>query len=547
LAARREEYFALLARQFPTLCLHDEFIFFPRLSTAWEHWFIPAQLEASALDATASRLMELLSRINREMPPAVTPAGTPDCPPDLVLLRQSLTSVLRELSPGGPWERDPFLYLKVASLALAPVLAQAPQVDWRDAEKLAELLDGLARLFSWGRRQVRTLTLPAQLLLAGAFADARQFFQQVVPAFLAAHYPGSSFWPGLLRETCLSLKGFQESLAQLPATAPTTRGEAALTDILSSCWGWNGDLKTAAALLREEVDESRAALQHWATRVRPGPWTAALAAIQPPAGGVDLLNPYRREVARLWDFWPRSGLLPPVTGRVVVAETPVYLKTLRSSASYAAPWGPPDTNPGYFYVTPEIEDVGHHFRHHRFLSAHETVPGHHLLDATRLSLPSPMARQYESPLFYEGWACYGETLLLSAGYLQDPRDYLVGWQRRLWRALRGLADLELQRGRCGLEESFKCLRQAGYPENTARLQVLQLALNPGYQLCYTLGLKELLRLKENCGPRMGLARFHELVLSGGQLPFGLVESNLRGGPGEHGSPALPSNSPPHPL
>jgi uncharacterized protein (DUF885 family) len=248
--------------------------------------------------------------------------------------------------------------------------------------------------------------------------------------------------------------------------------------------------------------------------------------LTPDAGEVDILALYRGEVARLWEFWQQSGALPPLKGRVVVAQTPVYLKSLRSSASYAAPWGPPGERPGYFYVTPEIEAAGHHFRHYRFLSAHETVPGHHLLDAARLSLGAPVARQYESPLFYEGWACYAETLLMSEGYLTSQADYLVYWQRRLWRALRGLADLELQRGRWNLDQGLDCLHRAGYPEATARLQVLHLTLNPGYQLCYTLGLKEMLRLRDLFTARLGPVRFHEIILGGGQLPFALVEQRL---------------------
>lgn len=517
----REAYFALLAQGFSTLCLHDEFIHFPRLAAAWDYRFQAARLEESFLATAASRLRDLLSRLEQLAPVA----DSPETAGDLVLLRQSLTGVLRELQPGGPWETDPFLYLKAGSLAFAPLLAQSSRVARQDQENLGELLSQVARLFDWGRAQVRRLSRAGGLLREGALADARKFFHQALPAFLAKHCP-REVWSVPLRQVHRSLERFAERAAGLPTDAPLARGEALLGEILTN-WGFSGDLDRAAAILQEEIRESRSALEHGASLTEPGrSWPEVLECLTPDAGEVDILALYRGEVARLWGFWQQSGALPPLKGRVVVAQTPVYLKSLRSSASYAAPWGPPEEHPGYFYVTLEIEAAGHHFRHYRFLSAHETVPGHHLLDAARLSLAAPVARQYESPLFYEGWACYAETLLMSEGYLTSQADYLVYWQRRLWRALRGLADLELHRGRWDLDQGLDCLRRAGYPEATARLQALHLTLNPGYQLCYTLGLKEMLRLRNLYAHRLGAVHFHKMILGGGQLPFTLVEQRL---------------------
>jgi uncharacterized protein (DUF885 family) len=89
----------------------------------------------------------------------------------------------------------------------------------------------------------------------------------------------------------------------------------------------------------------------------------------------------------------------------------------------------------------------------------------------------------------------------------------------------------LQRGRLDLQGGLDLLRRAGYPEATARGQMLQLALTPGYQLCYTIGLKEILKLRDRFAPRLGLARFHQVLLSGGQLPFSLVARRLQAADG----------------
>ena len=499
-------------------------MFFPRAAVPQKYWWQAPRLEAAAIQAAAAQVADWEARLTALLPEikGLEAAG------EAALLRNSLRSVLRELGPGGPWAGDPFFYLKVAALAWAPILAGTPRVEPRDEEKLTELLAQVGRLFTWGGQQIKTLSLPAQTLSAGAFADARRFFDEVLPGFFVARgFSGGSLLRRL-SEVSRKLYRFWEKIAALPATASYSKGKEGLLEILTQSWGWDQGLDAAAALLETEIAASQRALAGAAASLNPDlSWARVLDGLPLPEHRGDLLSLYRREVERLWAFWGKSPVLPALQGRVEVAATPLYLRSLRSSASYAAAWGPPEETPGYFYVSPEMEDRAHHLRHCPFLSAHETVPGHHFLDTRRVSLPGLVARQYESPLYYEGWACYAETLLLSEGYLdKKPGDLLVGWQRRLWRALRGQVDLELQRGRWDLEEGCRRLDQAGYPPGASRVQVLQLALNPGYQLCYTLGLKEILRLREEYQP-LGLARFHEVLLGGGQLPFPWVEKRLK--------------------
>jgi hypothetical protein len=519
------DFFAFLAREFPTLCRHDEFMFFPRAAVPREYWWQVPRLEAAAIQAAAVQVADWQARLTAVLPVIESPEAAGEA----ALLHHSLGSVLRELGPGGPWSQDPFFYLKVGSLAWAPILGGTPRLHRQDEEKLRELLAQVARLFTWAGQQIKTLNLPTRLLGAGAFADARRFFDEVLPGFFAARGFSGKALTRRFSEVSRRLRYFEEKVAALPVSASYSLGEKGLLEILTQSWGWDQGLDAAAVILEREIAASQAALADAAAHLHPGlSWTQALERLPLPEPQGDLLSLYRGEIKRLWAFWEQAPVLPPPGGRVEVAATPLYLRSLRSSASYAAAWGPPEETPGYFYISPEMEDREHHLRHCPFLSAHETVPGHHFLDTLRVSLPGVVARQYESPLYYEGWACYAETLLLSEGYLdRNPGDLLVGWQRRLWRALRGQVDLELQRGRWDLEEGCRRLDQAGYPPGASRMQVLQLSLNPGYQLCYTLGLREILRLREEYTPSLGLARFHDILLSGGQLPFPWVEKRLK--------------------
>jgi uncharacterized protein (DUF885 family) len=219
-----------------------------------------------------------------------------------------------------------------------------------------------------------------------------------------------------------------------------------------------------------------------------------------------------------------------------VRETPTYLKSVRSSASFAAGFTNDPQEKDFFYITtllPEqrSEEAGDLLRkrlhrEYRFLSAHETFPGHHLLDFTRRSLKDPIRAQIESPLFYEGWAYYVESLLTEYGYVDQPLDHLVDRKRRLWRAARCQIDTGLASGLLSRDRALELLTLAGFSQEEAGNQLDRFRLNPGYQLCYTLGRYELGRLRASYGSRLGRDGFHREILQGGERPFHLIEERL---------------------
>ena len=53
-------------------------------------------------------------------------------------------------------------------------------------------------------------------------------------------------------------------------------------------------------------------------------------------------------------------------------------------------------------------------------------------------------------------------------------------------------------------------------------QINRFLLNPGYQLCYSLGRYEIMQLKEGFGTNTGPETFHRYILEGGELPFHLI-------------------------
>jgi uncharacterized protein (DUF885 family) len=237
---------------------------------------------------------------------------------------------------------------------------------------------------------------------------------------------------------------------------------------------------------------------------------------------------YKKEVKNLRRFFSSQEVITfPFGEKVAVVKTPSYLQSLRATASYRAPITGEAKGPGIFYITPGIDDLQLISSHSPYLCAHETYPGHHILDHLRIHHTNPIRRQIESPLFYEGWACYAEQLLDELGYIGDPRQHLIGLKRQLWRNVRATLDIELQMGKISLAQGAKEIETLGYSSKRAQSQIHRFALTPGYQLCYSIGMQEILGLRKRFSSKLVLKTFHDTLLGGGQIPFHLAEKRLQ--------------------
>jgi uncharacterized protein (DUF885 family) len=248
---------------------------------------------------------------------------------------------------------------------------------------------------------------------------------------------------------------------------------------------------------------------------------------------------YRRELLRLSRFFQEHGFdWADLGAELEIRETPTYLRSIRSAASFSAAFSADLRERSFFYITTRLPERRSQesgillrkrlHREYKFLAAHETVPGHQLLDTVRRRLETPGRRQIESPLFYEGWAYYAESLLTEYGYVASPLDELVDRKRRLWRAARCQIDVGLATGMLGRDEALRLLTTTGFSPEEAATQVERFAINPGYQVCYTLGRYEIEGLRAASGAHLDKDRFHRYLLEGGELPFHLLARRLAG-------------------
>jgi uncharacterized protein (DUF885 family) len=164
---------------------------------------------------------------------------------------------------------------------------------------------------------------------------------------------------------------------------------------------------------------------------------------------------------------------------------------------------------------------------YRLLTAHETFPGHHLLDSRRWGQLRPVRRHVEYPLFYEGWASFGEELMFDTGFFSGPADSLLMAKRRFWRAMRGRIDLDIHTRRRTLEEAAALMVANGLPARQAAAMVRRYALKPGYQLAYTMGRRQFKRLYDRFRTHTGTpAAFAITTLSLGEIGFGHLAGAL---------------------
>ena len=243
----------------------------------------------------------------------------------------------------------------------------------------------------------------------------------------------------------------------------------------------------------------------------------------------DSVKMFRDELDQIRSHLLDTGIIednPEFPCPVRIEEMPSYFRAIRSASSYSIyPNHPPEGGTFYILSTSGYEVPSENLAEYRMLTAHETYPGHHLLDSSRLSLKNMVRRTLEFPLFYEGWACFAEMLLSFSGYFSNPADRFILAKRRYWRAVRGQVDIGLQTEKLDFESAANILQKAGIPYQRAIASAKIYTLNPGYQVCYAIGIRRFLDLYNRYG-KEDLKNFVMTVLSNGEILFPDLEKVL---------------------
>src|ERR1700686_847151 len=283
-------------------------------------------------------------------------------------------------------------------------------------------------------------------------------------------------------------------------------------------------------------------LEHLA-RVRETPLGAATGGGMAPSG-TPIINYYRDRIAELPAFVNKARAipLPAWLGTVQVVETPKFLQPVQPGASINPPRIFAKETTGFYFITPPKSlaaaakrlDLYQDFDRDRIWSTagHEAMPGHYLQFSIARRHPDFVRKTSESGVFSEGWAYYGEEMLMQLGLYGEDLDGrldIAQWERI--RGARAIVDAELASGDWTYRRAANYFaRETGATQDQADAAVAGIALAPGDVISYTVGRFQLENLmteyRHRLGARASMHDFHDRLLWYGSCPFAIIGPEL---------------------
>ncbi|MBI1391327.1 MAG: DUF885 family protein [Alphaproteobacteria bacterium] len=244
-------------------------------------------------------------------------------------------------------------------------------------------------------------------------------------------------------------------------------------------------------------------------------------------GREDLLNYLRAAVDRVQAVTPQWFARLP-RQPLEVRRIPVHEQDSSPGGYYTGP-SLDGSRPGVYWIN--LKNTADNPKHGlKTLTYHEGVPGHHFsISFNRMIEDMPLLRTVLSYSEYEeGWALYGEALANEMGmYADDPEGDLGRLQAELFRAARLVVDTGLHHKQWTREQAIEWMVEAtGESRASVTREVERYAAIPGQACAYKLGMIaiEEMRAKAEAelGDRFDIKEFHDVVLSVGSAPIGIV-------------------------
>ena len=255
-----------------------------------------------------------------------------------------------------------------------------------------------------------------------------------------------------------------------------------------------------------------------------------------PADQTAFLKAYESRQTEMINFLKTNRLIsiPDYIGPFYIRQLPEAFKPT-SPGGFMNPPGVYDKDPSGFYFIPTYNPQSKNFyiraaiEDPRPILGHEGIPGHFLQLSIANHLTKEIRRQHSDGIFIEGWALYGEEMLMRSG-LYPNNSPGQGQILRLsrYRAARIGVDVNLHTGKWTFDQAVKYFMEAGGLDREAATgEAAGAAASPTQKITYMVGKWQIMRLlgkyKDQQGASFRLGQFHDELLKNGSLPLSIVE------------------------
>jgi uncharacterized protein (DUF885 family) len=251
----------------------------------------------------------------------------------------------------------------------------------------------------------------------------------------------------------------------------------------------------------------------------------------------NFLPEIRRQIPQLQDYVIKNNLVSIDPAKpLVVRETPLYQRGVAGASIDApGPYRPKDKT--YYNVTPlddltpaQAESSLREYNNWmlQILNIHEAIPGHYtqLMNANRS--PSLVKALFGNGAMVEGWAVYGERMMLDSGYGDNAPELWLMWCKWNLRSVSNtILDYSVHVLGMTREQAIDLLvRQAFQTPQEASEKWRRAQLSSVQLTSYFSGYSDIMELRERrkqqLGERFNLKEFHDQFLGYGNAPVRVI-------------------------
>lgn len=256
----------------------------------------------------------------------------------------------------------------------------------------------------------------------------------------------------------------------------------------------------------------------------------------------NFLPEIRRQIPALHKFVLEKNLLTLDADKPLeVRETPMYQRGVAGASIDApGPYRPKDKT--YYNVTPldnlTPEQAESSLREYnewilQILNIHEAIPGHYAQLVYANRSPSLVKSLFGNGAMVEGWAVYGERMMLEAGYGDNaPEMWLMYSKWNLRSVTNTILDYSVHVLGMGQAEAIDLLvRQAFQTRQEADEKWRRVTLTSVQLTSYYSGYEQIMELRERrkqqLGERFNLKEFHDQFLGYGNAPVKMISELMQ--------------------